>query len=289
MSVFPLRLPVNSVSYRRSLTGQQRSATRCFSASGFIKARGLLIGIVDVSSVKDYSREINLDDAANLLKDRPHIYNIALAEAQGNATECKNNMTEIIKKASIYMANRDEVWDRDELKSALLEFIAGFGKFGCLLGGKSTGKSLVLKWLENGNMGTVFIVNLRNSGDDILKGLLAVLEKRRDYYLDLDKQQPAITAAVKVGQVVAGFLGKGESYGEFLKVFNSLVEMNSAKQPLEILIDELIRVEGEKITIIIDEANIAFTIKPDTDKNKIDAASVALAMFTLLTKESNKV
>ena len=252
--------------------------------------KGLLTGIVDVSSVKDYSREINLDDAANLLKDQPHIYNIALAEAQGNATECKNNMTEIVKKARKYVANRDEVWDRDELKSALLEFITGCGKFGCLLGGKSTGKSLVLEWLENSNMGTVFIVNLRDSGDDILKGLLAVLEKRRDYYLDLDKQQRATTAALKVGQVVAEFLGKGKSYDEFLKVFNSLVELNSTKHPLQILIDELIRVEGgEKITIIIDEANIAFTIKPDTDKNDIKAASVALAMFTRLTKESNKV
>ena len=289
MSVFPLRLPVNSVSYRRSLTGQQRSATRCFSASGFIKARGLLIGIVDVSSVKDYSREINLDDAANLLKDRPHIYNIALAEAQGNATECKNNMIEINKKALKFMVNQDEVWGRDEFKGALLEFIAGSGKFGCLLGGKSIGTTLVLKWLEKRNMGTVFIVNLRNSGDDILKGLLAVLEKRRDYYLDLDKQQPAITAAVKVGQVVAGFLGKGESYGEFLKVFNSLVEMNSAKQPLEILIAELIKVEGENITIIIDAADIAFNIHYSDQESDIKAARETLATFTLLTKESNKV
>ena len=281
MSVFPLRLPV--------IPTTRCFSTRCFSAPGFVEARGLLTGIVDVSSVKDYSREINLDDAANLLKDRPHIYNIALAEAQGNATECKNNMTEIVKKARKYMANRDEVWDRDELKSALLEFITGCGKFGCLLGGKSTGKSLVLKWLENGNMGTVFIVNLRNSGDDILKGLLAVLEKRRDYYLDLDKQQPAITAAVKVGQVVAGFLGKGESYGEFLKVFNSLVEMNSAKQPLEILIAELIKVEGENITIIIDAADIAFNIHYYDQESDIKAARETLATFTLLTKESNKV
>ena len=281
MSVFPLRLPV--------IPTTRCFSTRCFSAPGFVEARGLLTGIVDVSSVKDYSREITLDDAANLLEDGPHMYNTALAEAQGNATECKNNMTEIIKKASIYIVNRDEIWDRDELKSALLEFIAGSGKFGCLLGGKSIGTTLVLKWLEKRNMGTVFIVNLRNSGDDILKGLLAVLEKRRDYYLDLDKQQPAITAAVKVGQVVAGFLGKGESYGEFLKVFNSLVEMNSAKQPLEILIAELIKVEGENITIIIDAADIAFNIHYYDQESDIKAARETLATFTLLTKESNKV
>ena len=281
MSVLHLRLPVNSVSYRRSLTGQQRSATRCFSASGFIKTTGLLTGIVDVSSVKDYSREINLDDAANLLKDHSHMYNIALAEAQGNATECQNKMTDIIKKAGIFMANRDEVWDRDELKGALLEITAGLGKFGCLLGGKSTGNSLVLRWLKNNNMGTVFVVDCRSTGHDIVRGLRAVLEKRRDYYLDLEKQQP-VTAALKDGQVVTGFLGKGKSYDEFLKAFH-------AKQSFSILFDEIIRVEGEKITNIIDEANIAFNIKPYKDESDIQAAKRALAMFTLLTKESNKV
>ena len=76
--VSPLRLPVNSVSYTKSLIGRQSSATRCFADSGFIKARGLLKGIVDVSIARDYSREINLDDAANLLRDRSYLHKITL-------------------------------------------------------------------------------------------------------------------------------------------------------------------------------------------------------------------
>ena len=288
-SVFPLRLPLIRVSYRKSFIGRQSSATRCFSASGFIKARGLLTGIADVSSVKDYSREINLDDAANLLRDRSHMYNIALAEAQGNATECKNNLTEIIKKATIFMKNRDDVWDREELKDAILSTIAGSGRFVCLLGGKSTGTSLVLTYLENRHMGTVFNVDLRMTGNDIREGLLAVLEKRSDYYLDLEKQQPAIKVALKVGNVSAEIAGKAAAYSQFLTLVKSLKESNSAKQTLEVLINELIRVEGENITIIIDEANIAFAIKPGTGESDIKAARMALALFTGLTKQSLKV
>jgi hypothetical protein len=89
VSGFPLQLSFNSVSYRKSFIGRQSPATRCFSASEFGKARGLLTGIFDVDNLKDYSRGISLDDAANLLRDQKHIYNMALADAYGNATDCK--------------------------------------------------------------------------------------------------------------------------------------------------------------------------------------------------------
>jgi hypothetical protein len=248
-----------------------------------------LTGTVDVSNEKDYSREINLDDAANLLRDRNYINNIALAEAHGNATELKNNLTKIIEKAKIFMANRDEVWDREELKGAIQDIIADCGKFVCLLGGKSTGKSLVLEYLEKRNMGTVFIVDLRVRDKDILKALLTVLETRRDYYVNLDNQTPTIEAVLKAGEVFASVVGKGAAYGQFLTTVTAFMKMNSAKRTLEVLIDGLIKVEGEKITIIIDEANVAFTIKPETKEEKIDAASDALLMFTQLTKQTRKV
>ena len=246
-----------------------------------------MTGTVDVSKEKDYSREINLDDAANLLRDRNYINNIALAEAHGNATELKNNLTKIIEKAKIFMANRDEVWDREELKGAIQDIIADCGKFVCLLGGKSTGKSLVLEYLEKRNMETVFIVDLRVRDKDILKALLTVLEKRRDYYVNLDNE--TLEAVLKDGKVFASVEGKGAAYGQFLTTVTAFMKMNSAKQTLEVLIDGLIKVQGEKVTIIIDEANVAFTIKPGTKGEKIDAASDALLMFTQLTKQTRKV
>jgi hypothetical protein len=97
---------------------------------------------------KVYSTEMNLGDAANLLRDNTYLHKIALAKTHGIATEYKKNITEIIKKADMFIANKDEVWDRDELKGAVQDFIARRGEFVCLLGGISTSKSLVIQHLE---------------------------------------------------------------------------------------------------------------------------------------------
>jgi hypothetical protein len=77
------------------------------------------------------------------------------------------------------------VWDRDELKGAVQDIIARRGEFFCLLGCKSTGKSLVIQHLEKlclegCNMGIVFVVNQRIEGSNILKGLMIFPEKRRN-------------------------------------------------------------------------------------------------------------
>ena len=100
------------------------------------------------SATRKSIRERSLDDAANLLRDNTYLHKIALAEAHGNATECKNSDTEIIKKAKIFMANKDEVWDRDELKDAIRAITANRGEFVRLVGGKSTSKTLVIRHLE---------------------------------------------------------------------------------------------------------------------------------------------
>ena len=83
--------------------------TPCFPTSVIGKARGLLTGILDVSNAKDYSRAINVDLAVDLLGDRKHIYNVALEENHGNDTERKSYLTEVIKKAQMFVSNRDEV------------------------------------------------------------------------------------------------------------------------------------------------------------------------------------
>ena len=297
MSVFPLRLPVNSVSYRRSLIGRQSSATRCFSASGFIKARGLLTGTVDVSNEKDYSREINLDDAANLLRDRNYINNIALAEAHGNATELKNNLTKIIEKAKIFIANRDEVWDREELKGALLQTIEGIGKFVCLLGGKSTGKTLVMKFLEKrileeSGMDSLIFVDLREEGDDILKALLEVLKRRRNYYkmkMSKGAKFPRFWSFFQfwraVGSAAAIYVSKEKEYAALVDIVTFMIENKTVDQPLSELLG---RMKG-KITIVIDEANLAFDVTPETKQEKVTALKLALALLTSLTKVNGKV
>ena len=43
------------------------------------------------------------------------------------------------------MNNQDDMRDRGELKGAIQDITAGSGQFVCLLGGKSTGKSLIIR------------------------------------------------------------------------------------------------------------------------------------------------
>ena len=294
VSVFPLRLPVNSSVYY----SRQSFATRCFAASEFIKSRGLLTEIVDVSNVKDYSREINLDDAVNLLRDRNYINNIALAEAHGNATELKNNLTKIIEKAKIFMANRDEVWDREELKGALLQTIEDIGNFICLLGGKSTGKTLVIKFLEKrileeSGMDSLIFVDLREEGDDILKALLEVLKRRRNYYkmkMSKGAKFPRFWRFLQFWRAVGSgaaaiYVSKEKEYAALVDIVTLMIEKKTVDQPLSELLG---RMKG-KITIVIDEANLAFDVTPETKQEKIAAMKLALALLTSLTKVNGKV
>jgi hypothetical protein len=56
-----------------------------------------LKGISDVTTAKDYSRTLNLKDAAELLRDTKYLYNAVTKES-------KSNLTEIIQKADAFMS-----------------------------------------------------------------------------------------------------------------------------------------------------------------------------------------
>jgi hypothetical protein len=206
----------------------------------------------------------------------------------------KNNLLEIIKKANVFMDDQNEVWDRDELKGKIEDIIADRGEFVCLLGGKSTGKTLVIRYLEKVSlenklsMGNVFVVNLRAEGSDILTGLIAVLRERRKYYVDLESEGK-LDVLKAVSGFAASFFAHGKQYEAFDKLMSTLVDNNKFKQPLKVLINELLkRVEGS-ITLVIDEANIAFTMTPGTEESEVKALKGILAIFTQLTKETRKV
>jgi KaiC/GvpD/RAD55 family RecA-like ATPase len=149
------------------------------------------------------------------------------------------------------------------------------GTFVCLLGGKSTGKSLVLRHFEKKNLTNVFVVDLRETEKgDILKELLRVLTNRKSFYIDLVNKSKSILTLIFLGL----FYRNGpESYSEIFADFEKILGNEEAVESLPSLITELVKHRG-KVTLIIDEANIAFTITDDT-------TSAALALFTQLTKQ----
>lgn len=244
-----------------------------------VKERGLLKGISDIANAKDYSRMINLKDAAELLHDRYYLYNTVTKESN-------NNLTEIVQKADAFMSNQDEIWDRDDLKASLERVSTADNQFVCLLGGISTGKTLVMSNFEKTRMGTVFCVNLRRNSD-ILEGLLKVLNDRaaKVNYLGTEG---AMETEGKAGAAAAEIAVKTKEYEVLGKIFGAIISNKNATRSLQALLEELIEKTEDRITLIIDEANIAFTIDPWTAPAQVEAARKALALFISLTQERRK-
>ena len=241
--------------------------------------RGLLTGILDISKAKDYSRTINIDLAADLLRDTKHVYHVALEETHGNDAERKNYLTEVIKKAKTFMENLDEVLDRDELKSAIQTILLDKGKFVCVLGGKSTGKTLVIKDMEKLNMGNVFVVDLRLKGSNIWKGLVGVILEREKFYQDVEEKGSAVTSNSD----------RARAFEELHAILKDRIFEGSVEQPLKVVINELLKHVDGVVTVIIDEANLAFAIRPGTTEEDVKAQRELLSFFTSLTKVQRKV
>ena len=218
---------------------------------------------------------ILLKDAADMLKDKEYLYNVAVNEGI--------NLTEIIVKADAFLNNQTEIWDRDDLKDALKKVFEGHSNFVCLLGGKSIGKSLTIRNLEQLSMGTVFRVNLREASD-ILTGLKKVLRERRDDYKFWSAEEAA-KRIVKFGSLAA----EVARFDTVVTTLTKILENSDVTHSLQALIRELVNSQKANITIIIDEANIAFCIKPETSRDKIEAVREALALFVAMTKEYRKV
>jgi len=251
---------------------------------------GLLAGIPDVRSADFYTRKMNLPEASKMVMDYNYIYASALRDAGGDVIKLDTNLKKIEKSAVAFM-KLGQMWDRAELKSHLESIASSKGKFACLLAGKSTGKSLILRNLEQDHMEKVFVVNLRLHGPDILEGLRNVLQERKSYFSkSVEKMKSVVVPAVGAAMPSVGAampLGIG---GVVSKVIEELLKDDDpATKTLSVLVNGLIKGLGNNVTLIIDEANIAFNIKETTKEEKVESTKAALELFTFLTKEAQKV
>ena len=197
-----------------------------------------------------------------------------MEETHGNDAECKKYLTEVIKKAKTFMENLDEVWDRDELRSAIHTILLDTGKFFCVLGGKSTGKTLVIKNMEKLNMDNVFVADLRLKGSNILKGL-----EREKFYQDMEEK----------GSAVASYFDHARAFEKLHAILEDRVFEGSVGQPLEVVINELLKHVDGIVAVIIDEANLVFTIRSGTTEEDVKVQRESLSFLTSLTEVQLKV
>eukprot|EP00596_Hydrurales_sp_CCMP1899_P003850 CAMPEP_0119037676 /NCGR_PEP_ID=MMETSP1177-20130426/6174_1 /TAXON_ID=2985 /ORGANISM="Ochromonas sp, Strain CCMP1899" /LENGTH=455 /DNA_ID=CAMNT_0006999277 /DNA_START=177 /DNA_END=1544 /DNA_ORIENTATION=- len=248
---------------------------------------GLLFGIDDIKEANFYSDHIALNSSRILVEDVKYIYNLFLHNAGGNITKLEETVKNMNDKISKFKVS-DEVWDRNEFTTVIESIIAGVGKFIFVLAGKTAGKSLLFRSLEKQFPMKVFMLNLQTK-PNILKGLLSTLRKRQ--WADDDTQERikkmilnASSAVIK--EAIPEDFGVNAENIENL--FGLAAGESDSIETLSNLIDELVAGLGE-ITLVIDEADVAFKISPDASQDEIKAAKEALALFTTLTKSQNKV
>lgn len=209
-----------------------------------------------------------------------------MKDVDGDEEKLNEYLSNILNSSHKFFKSK-RVWDRDELKAMLNDIVGREigGTFTCLLGGKSTGKSFVLYDMEKYNLNKMFIVDLRKKSN-ILQGLLDVLQERKDpEIIKRITMFIAETLSMTIDAATEKFGIKTNLY-EFLKFFYQETEKGST---LEKLISHLLDKIPDVITIVIDEANIAFTLSGDKDEKKIVETKEALALFTRLTKQNQRV
>lgn len=248
---------------------------------------GLLSGVEDVKTSMYYSRKLDLKAVSNLLSDKDYIYKSALDDVGGDESKFDEYLSDIMSKKKEFM-KRNVVWNHDKLKGTLKDIIENEvgGTFACLLGGKSTGKSLILHDMENNYKEKMFLVDLRDN-PNIIIGLLDVLQtrKRSKWFKGLMKNLIA-ELAPRFLDATAEELGSTSDLGKSLTY---LYDANKERLTLQKLIYRLLEKIPGVITIVIDEANIAFTLSDTANEQQRNETIEALKLFTKLTKQIQRV
>ena len=80
-----------------------------------------------------------------------------------------------------------------------------------------------------------------------------------------------------------------ETATKYVELLNEFFKDETSTESLAGLINKMVEDLGSNVTLIIDEANIAFTITPTTTNEQIISTKLALELFTKMTKQSKTV
>jgi len=108
------------------------------------------------------------------------LYDIIETECQSDPVKIKNRLEEIENYMDTFM-EKNNVWDRKDLFQGLEDVARKKGNFVCLLGGKSTGKSLVLQKfsMQNKENRKVIYIDMRSDYASQHNSWLLVSDKQR--------------------------------------------------------------------------------------------------------------
>ena len=135
------------------------------------RPRGLLLD-VDVKNADFFTAQLSLTESENLLKDKMCIYNVLMEGAVENSAKFDETLEKVVERAKSFIRSKN-LWNREKFQCALEDVIKETGEFVCVLGGKNTGKSLVMENMESLE-DKVFVID-HGRNPDILGSLIEKL------------------------------------------------------------------------------------------------------------------
>jgi hypothetical protein len=254
---------------------------------------GLLSGVEDVTTAEYYSTAMEIPATIKFLNDEGKLFKAALEDSRNSGVPVEVYLKNIKDTANIWM-NEDNVCDRALLIAKINDILLQNGRFVCLLGGKSTGKSLLMRdFVKKRKEGSVIRVNMRSFSKDgnILVALLHELARATPKtYSDLMKEwlHPTVEAAASVG---TSYL-TGEATAVSLPPLFASARLST---PESELLSRTLHFLGNKfkepLTLVIDEANDAFTSHGEgqQQQRKRNTAKSDLEVLTTHSKELRTV
>ena len=208
-----------------------------------------------------------------------------IAPSVDSKAAAKVYINEILDKANKFMWTRS-VWSQDELKHSLNRIVnEGRGEYCCILGGANTGKSLVLSELTRSANQSVALVDMRGTSSILSRFTCAYNEDNSAVF---DAALLEVVKTLPSPPSVAGSLVTDNSTPDArLQHFLDNKDLCDFEK-LYKLLSEVAKLSpknaaGCGLTLIIDQANIAFTDRWGED------ARDTLSMFVALTKEQHLV
>ncbi len=276
--------------------GIQRRACSGFSRG--IQRRpysGLLSGLNNIEDVKNaefYTSSMDIKSTAAFLNQSSYVYRQAEKDFKLSNGEYSNFESYIssLEENQMDWFEKNTFYDRESILKSVNSIIHKKGQFVCLLGGKSTGKSQLWNHFtnpkNNAKHRSVILLDMRAFGDgDILNALLTNLkntksEEVKQVLFDTVSIFAASYLALNVKDIMM------VNVNDILNVFRS--KNIDESQVIKELLGRFSILFGN-LTVIIDEANLAFTEGIDRDPKRLMKAKRDMEVLTLLSKQLKQV
>jgi len=266
------------------------------SAAEVYEFGGLLSGVAtldefETKSNKYFSSKISIKGATKSFQSKSDTLRCTFDDF---STYLSFSLSDCVNKANDYILSSG-LCDRQEFTNELENVIQRIGCFFCVLGGRNTGKSFVLKDIAAKFADRILVVDMRKHLD-IFSGLVHALMQSQAFWREkitkyvIQKCSPSLARAISKAMkfdksVTAETINHpaSETVTSLFSSFIDLIHKTPVDNQLSLLINILIAA-NPGLTIIIDEANLALAVDTKNDESRNN-----LALFTAITKQDNKV